>query len=109
MNLLMDYSWPGNVRELRYCIERAIILADGNELDEEDFSSLAKDTPSPGQKVSMAGQTLDDIEKISIEQALVRNQGNIAHTAVELGLTRTSLYRRIKRLGCLRPAGTFSK
>lgn len=103
MKLLMDYHWPGNVRELRYCIERAIILAEGNELDREDFISLEKDSrPSTGQTAA-GRQTLDDIEKVSIEQALIRNQGNIAHTAVELGLTRTSLYRRIKRLGCDRP------
>lgn len=105
MSLLMDYQWPGNVRELRYCIERAIILADGNELEREDFISLEMDSrPAAGQPLA-AGQTLDDIEKVSIEQALTRNQGNIAHTADELGLTRTSLYRRIKRLGCTRPGG----
>ena len=41
MALLMDYRWPGNVRELRYCIERAIILTDGDELGAHDFASLA--------------------------------------------------------------------
>jgi len=108
MDLLMDYLWPGNIRELRYCIERAIILAEGNTLDKGDFSSLVKDSFPPTHQAEETAQTLDEIEKISIEQALRRNQGNVAHTANELGLTRTSLYRRIKRLGCRRPVGTNS-
>lgn len=101
MKQLMEYSWPGNVRELRYCIERAVILADGSDLDSEDFASLAIGSPPAVPD----GKTLDDMEKLAIEQALERHDGNIAHTAEELGLTRATLYRRIKRLGCRRPGG----
>jgi transcriptional regulator with PAS, ATPase and Fis domain len=99
MKLLMDYSWPGNVRELRYCIERAIILADGHELDKSDFTSLVEIERPANEPASAVGQTLDDIEKASIEQVLKRNQGNISHAARELGLTRASLYRRIEKFG----------
>lgn len=99
MKLLMEYPWPGNVRELRYCIERAIILVDGNELDVKDFTSLAEASQPVASQAHASGQTLDDIEKVSIEQVLRRNQGNISHTAKELGLTRASLYRRIKKFG----------
>ena len=99
MKLLMDYSWPGNVRELRYCIERAIILADGDELDTRDFTSLTEVVRPVSQHGNMAAQTLDEQEKASIEQVLRRNQGNISHAARELGLTRTSLYRRIEKFG----------
>jgi DNA-binding NtrC family response regulator len=99
MQTLMDYHWPGNVRELRYTIERAIILAEGHELVEYDFSSLLE-IVQPGRPRGLpAGQTLDDMERMSIERALKNNQGNISRTAKELGLTRTSLYRRIEKFG----------
>ena len=99
MELLMDYSWPGNVRELRYCIERAIILVDGDELEKKDFSSLVEVAQPADMPSDTAGQTLDDMERASIEQVLRKNQGNISHTAKELGLTRASLYRRIEKFG----------
>lgn len=99
MKALMDYSWPGNVRELRYCIERAIILADDNELDTTDFTSLAETPQPPGNEASAGGQTLDDMERATIEQVLKKHQGNVSHAAKELGLTRTSLYRRIEKFG----------
>ena len=99
MKALMDYSWPGNVRELRYCIERAIILADGSELDSRDFTSLAETPQPPDNETSASGRTLDDMERITIEQVLRKHQGNVSHAAKELGLTRTSLYRRIEKFG----------
>jgi transcriptional regulator with PAS, ATPase and Fis domain len=99
MKALMNYSWPGNVRELRYCIERAIILADGNELDTTDFTSLEETPQPPGNEASAGGQTLDDMERATIEQVLKKHQGNVSHAAKELGLTRTSLYRRIEKFG----------
>jgi transcriptional regulator of acetoin/glycerol metabolism len=49
--------------------------------------------------VAGSGQTLDDIEKASITQALKNNRGNISRTAKELGLTRASLYRRLQKFG----------
>lgn len=111
MEVLMKNRWPGNVRELRYCIERAIILADGDELGPQDFRQLAttaNHTTGSGQSVvkqsdreeaPVGGQTLHDIEKASIERALKRYDGNVARAADELGLTRTSLYRRITKFG----------
>jgi transcriptional regulator with PAS, ATPase and Fis domain len=97
MKLLMDYSWPGNVRELRYCIERAIILADGHELDNMDFSSLVEMEQTAIEQTGAGGQTLDDMERATIEQVLKNHRGNVSHAAKELGLTRTSLYRRIEK------------
>lgn len=97
MGLLMAYRWPGNVRELRYCIERAIILAEGDELDVKDFASLADVSVVSAPPVPASQQTLGDIEKASIEQALKNHQGNISRAARDLGLTRSSLYRRIEK------------
>jgi DNA-binding NtrC family response regulator len=111
MQLLMENSWPGNIRELRYSIERAIILAEGDELGTQDFRQLtvaaqiatgsgaATATQKNPDQASTHGQTLHDIEKASIEKVLDRYDGNVAHAARELGLTRTSLYRRIKKFG----------
>jgi len=109
MELLMKNRWPGNVRELRYSIERAIILADGDELGPQDFRQLIGSTErKPGSDTSKARQvtieeqtadhqTLRDIEKATIDRVLKRYDGNVALAAKELGLTRTSLYRRIKK------------
>jgi two-component system response regulator HydG len=111
MELLMENQWPGNIRELRYSIERAIILADGDELGPQDFRQLAVSTervpkhgednasPSTIERQPAAHQTLRDIERASIERVLDRHEGNVALAAKELGLTRTSLYRRIKKFG----------
>jgi DNA-binding NtrC family response regulator len=99
MSLLMNYRWPGNVRELRYSVERAVILSDGDELGVQDFISLADSPPQQDDPAPVTGQTLDDIEKDTIEQALRENQGNISHAAKALGLTRASLYRRIEKHG----------
>jgi DNA-binding NtrC family response regulator len=97
MQALMEYRWPGNVRELRYCIERAIILAEGHELDVGDFASLRQAEPAAAP--AGTGRTLDELERASIEAALKANRGNISRTAKELGLTRASLYRRIEKFG----------
>jgi DNA-binding NtrC family response regulator len=99
MSLLMSYQWPGNVRELRYSVERAVILADGHELGIEDFIALADNLPGLATPAPVSGQTLDDIERTTIAQALRENQGNISHAAKALGLTRASLYRRIEKYG----------
>lgn len=99
MSLLMQYQWPGNVRELRYSVERAVILTEGTELGMRDFISLADGAPQLAGHTPASGMTLDDMEKVTIEQALLDNQGNISHAAKALGITRASLYRRIEKHG----------
>jgi len=98
MSHLMGYHWPGNVRELRYSIERAIILTESDELSLADFGALSDTASGAASVVNIGqGQTLDDIEKTTIEQALKHHHGNISQAARALGLTRTSLYRRIEK------------
>jgi len=99
MSLLMQYRWPGNVRELRYSVERAVILAEKNELGMRDFISLADGAPQIAGPAPASGMTLDDLEKATIEQVLRENRGNISHAAKALGITRASLYRRIEKHG----------
>jgi transcriptional regulator with PAS, ATPase and Fis domain len=98
MELLQRYSWPGNIRELQHAIERAIIMADGDELDTRDFFFLSA---KPASEKTQASTTLnlDDMERNTIQRAIDKNGGNISKAAKELGLTRASLYRRLEKYG----------
>ncbi|HSJ69781.1 MAG TPA: sigma-54 dependent transcriptional regulator [Anditalea sp.] len=98
MQLLQRYNWPGNIRELQHAIERAIIMAEGDELDSRDFFFLS--SKPTNEKISNANTlNLDDVEKNVIQKAIDKNGGNISKAAKELGLTRASLYRRLEKYG----------
>jgi two-component system response regulator HydG len=94
---LMHYSWPGNVRELQHAIERAIIMTESQNLEPDDFV-LATPRKKSGE-LEFENFNLEEIEKQIIEKVLRQNQGNITLAAHELGLTRTSLYRRMEKHG----------
>ena len=94
---LMHYSWPGNVRELQHAIERAVIMTETQTLEPEDFI-LATPRKKSGE-LEFETYNLDEIEQKIIEKVLKQNQGNITQAAQELGLTRTSLYRRMEKYG----------
>jgi DNA-binding NtrC family response regulator len=98
MDLLQRYSWPGNIRELQHAIERAIIMAEGTELDTRDFFFLSA-KPASEKVQSAATLNLDDMERSTIQRAIDKNGGNISKAAKELGLTRASLYRRLEKYG----------
>ncbi|UCS91514.1 sigma-54 dependent transcriptional regulator [Echinicola marina] len=98
IQLLQHYSWPGNIRELQHAIERAIIMAEGDELDSRDFFFLS--SKPVAEKVSNnTSLNLDEVEKNVIQKAIDKNGGNISKAAKELGLTRASLYRRLEKYG----------
>ncbi len=97
MEKLRKYEWPGNVRELQHTIERAVIMAEGTELVEDDFFFHAKRYTDDA--FSFADYTLEELEKKAVEEALKKHKGNISRTAEELGLTRASLYRRMEKYG----------
>jgi len=94
---LQRYHWPGNIRELRHTLERAVILADTHILQPSDF--LFPETESETEAVVFDNYNLDDVEKAVIRKVLTKHAGNISHAAEELGLTRTSLYRRMEKYG----------
>jgi two-component system response regulator HydG len=95
INRLKKYSWPGNVRELQHAIERAVIMSDNSELGTRDFLfSSGKETTGKKDAVS-----LDDLEKKAIMNALEKHQGNMSKVAKELGVGRTTLYRKIVKYG----------
>ena len=93
MNKLMQYSWPGNVRELRHTVEKAVILAEGQELTPSDFFF---DKPF---SVTKDGYTLniEENQKELIRKALKMSKGNISRAAEELGISRKTLYNKLDR------------
>lgn len=98
MELLQRYPWPGNIRELQHAIERAIIMAEGEQLDSRDFFFLSAKPASEKVQTSVT-LNLDDMERSTIQRAIDKNGGNISKAAKELGLTRASLYRRLEKYG----------
>jgi DNA-binding NtrC family response regulator len=92
---LAMYSWPGNVRELQHAIERALIMCESSTLEAEDF--LLTQSKKKQTDVDIDTYNLDDIERQIITKVLKQSQGNITKAAQDLGLTRTSLYRRMEK------------
>jgi DNA-binding NtrC family response regulator len=90
---LEAYNWPGNVRELQHVIEKAVILSEGNELQPSDFYLKKRDDAD----TSLENITLEEAEKKLIGQSLKRNNGNMSAVASELGITRPTLYSKIKK------------
>ncbi len=92
---LKSHSFPGNVRELQYAIERAVIMAEGDVLVDEDlvFSAI-ENSLGPAASGNM---NLDSIEKNAIFKVIEKNKGNISKSAKELGITRAALYRRLNK------------
>jgi DNA-binding NtrC family response regulator len=97
---MMKYDWPGNIRELQHSIERAVIMCGGSILQPEDFffNSGQKEEAKAG-KLNLDHLNIEEVEKLLIRKALDKNYGNITQAAQELGLTRSSLYRRLEKYG----------
>jgi DNA-binding NtrC family response regulator len=106
LNCLMTYDWPGNVRELEHVIEGAILLSSGEYIEESDLSMhfhRTDRTPS-GMKPDIAaapGQplSLEELEKLYIERILKENKYSRTKTASVLGISKKTLYLKIKRYG----------
>lgn len=97
MEKLLSYHWPGNIRELRHAVERALIMGSSDELKANELL-VTSDSIAP-QAMETDSLNLDEVENSVIQKALKKNQGNISHAAKELGITRTSLYRRMEKYG----------
>ncbi len=96
LDKLKSHSWPGNIRELRHTIEKAVILCESDTLGPEDFSfnSDVEALANINKTIS-----LDDGEKLIINNSLKNNNWNISETAKELGIGRQTLYRKIEKYG----------
>ncbi len=95
---LQKYNWPGNVRELQHAVERAVIMSRDNILQPEDFFFNNQPVKEKGD-INLEQFNLEDVERILIRKVLAKHNGNITYAAQELGLTRSSLYRRLEKYG----------
>ncbi|MFR9532230.1 MAG: sigma-54 dependent transcriptional regulator [Rikenellaceae bacterium] len=91
---LMSHAWAGNIRELQHTIEKAVILCDREQIEPRDL--LLKVVEAP-QATTAEAITLESIERQTIEASINRNEGNMSSVAAELGITRQTLYNKIKK------------
>lgn len=90
---LMDYSWPGNIRELQNTIEKAVILSDTSVIKPEDLYLRPASRSISFDSVP----TLEEMEQQLISQTIDKNNGNLTAAAEQLGITRQTLYNRLKK------------
>lgn len=102
MLALQAYPWPGNVRELQNVVERAVLLGRHRQITVEDLPATMLQAPHDGRPSTRGftlKQALEGPERQIILQALQQNHGNRGATAEQLGIDRTTLYKKMKRLG----------
>lgn len=90
---LTAYNWPGNVRELQHAVEKAVILSDSDSIAADDFL-LKPDHDATGKLPPLS---FVEMEKQMISSAMDRHNGNLTHMAKELGVTRPTLYHKLKK------------
>ena len=90
---LRSYHWPGNIRELQHAIEKAVILCEGNVIRPKDI--LVKQTWKP--QTTSTVPNLEEVERQAIETAILQNNGNLTAAAEQLGISRQTLYNKLKR------------
>lgn len=92
MEKLQTYHWPGNIRELQHAVEKAVILAEKDVIRIADLSIRPLKT-----SVYSESPNLVDLERQAIEAAIQQNDGNLTAAAEQLGVTRQTLYNKLKR------------
>ena len=103
LDLLENYGWPGNIRQLLNAIERAKILAEGDEIIQENLPAeivaASKQTISSSELKVGSKLDLDSLNKMHVQQVYQKNQCNKTKTAQALGIGRRSLYRLLEKFG----------
>ena len=90
----MEYPWYGNIRELEHTIEKAVIIADGEKLTPDCFHLPRKTFV---QEANEDVSTLEEMEKQMIVKAINQCDGNLSAVALRLGITRQTLYNKMKK------------
>jgi len=103
MDLLLRYSWPGNVRELERTIERAVVLTLGETITVQDLPPTLTGSPEGEAVPTRKGLSLAEVEKAHILSVLYEHVWNQARAAEELGISRTTLWRKLKEYGIVGP------
>jgi two-component system NtrC family response regulator len=103
MQALCEYAWPGNVRELQNVIQRALVVAEGQQVVEKDLPErlLGQNTSlaSPSLEPTGAVDTLEDASRKLLVNALTKHAGNASAAMRELNVGRTRFYRMLKKFG----------
>ncbi|PLX11563.1 MAG: sigma-54-dependent Fis family transcriptional regulator [Marinilabiliales bacterium] len=94
LNKLKTYHWPGNIRELQHTIEKAVILNESGVLKADDFVFRSSEKEEIDQINSL---NLSELERSAIEKSLIKNNFNLSRAANELGITRPTLYKKIRK------------
>ncbi len=92
IEMFTRYDWPGNIREVRNVVERAMVVAKGNQIQVDDLSF-----PFPPSSTPSEGESLEDVEKDQISKILNQTKGNIAQAADILKISRLTLYNKIEK------------
>jgi DNA-binding NtrC family response regulator len=95
MSALLTFPWPGNVRELAHAIERATLLASGEQITAAELNFRPVTDVAP----ALDELSLEEVERVLVTKALARHHGNVTLAAKALGLSRSALYRRLQRHG----------
>lgn len=111
MSLLVNYDWPGNVRELQSTIQRAVILAADKGIHQAHLSSILDASAKPELDVPRTSEELkrvkkivreksvEDVEKLFIQETLKRNNNNVTNSAEETGMQRSNFQALMKKYG----------
>jgi transcriptional regulator with PAS, ATPase and Fis domain len=103
-SFIMNYDWPGNVRELENSIERAFAICEHNIVMPHDLPPEVTERGLPRLAEGLAEgypeeMTLEEVEARHIQRVLSKHRGNLIRTAEGLGISRTTLWRKIKKYG----------
>jgi DNA-binding NtrC family response regulator len=93
MAKLKRHNWPGNIRELEHALEKAVILTEREEIRADDLYF------GPTAGAETVPDTLEEMEQRMIESALQKNGHNLSAAAAQLGITRQTLYNKLKKYG----------
>lgn len=104
-NILFNYDWPGNVRELQHCVESAVVMASGDEIQAEDLTIKLEDKKNSSGILVPYGISLEDAEKMIILENLESNNGNKTKTADILKIGRKTLHRKLNEYGLATSSG----
>ncbi|MBE6351521.1 MAG: sigma-54-dependent Fis family transcriptional regulator [Treponema bryantii] len=96
---ILKYNWPGNIRELRNCVECAVVMCNGEEITLEDLPVSVRESVEDKNIIIPHGITLDEAEKIIIQNSLTIAGGNKTKAAQILGIGRKTLHRKLQEYG----------
>ncbi|MDE5944375.1 MAG: sigma-54 dependent transcriptional regulator [Rikenella sp.] len=92
---IQGHAWPGNIRELQHTVEKAVIMSDSDRITADEL--LISRREAGGDKAAAGPSTLEEMERTMIADAMQQHDGNLSSVAAQLGVTRQTLYNKIKK------------